>query len=458
MAWIPISGTVPQFTVSGEQALGYVLKFYDIGTVTPMTVSSSASGTPTTTEFVLDAQGYTTLSTVRVIPHVESGYKVVLYLNQADADANATGSAVFVEDNITISGTTGGFISVDNVTQLAAVNTTFFKTALVKGTSAVDDGGQATFYFDANSVAADNGTTIIEPDSGTGRWLMLNVETLWLGDSSVTTSKMAANSVVGNVLQLGLEWKTGLLVSNNATDAEHDIDVAAGQIMDDTNTYRMNCQAITKRIDAAFAVGTGNGGLASADSLGNNTWYGVFELHKSASASVAADSDVIFATTRARALASTGVTGVFDICRLVGAVLTDGSANIIAFKYGGDDWSIWDVLQSVSISPSTGGTDVVIPTPPNMLSKVVYAGDKSSSISPSEGLLTQTDQTNTGPTTTLFDIRVRGDGSTNLGDSIVKDIKTDTQSEIRHRENSGFSNVLLSVIGWKFLPTVTDLV
>ena len=100
MAWLPISGFVPQATESGNQAENYVLKFYEPGTTTPKTMSTNSTGTPTTTSFVLNAQGYTTLSSVVVVPFSEGIYKEVLYLNQADADANNTGSAVFVVDNL----------------------------------------------------------------------------------------------------------------------------------------------------------------------------------------------------------------------------------------------------------------------------------------------------------------------------------------------------------------------
>jgi len=103
MTWRPISGIVPQATANGNQSNGYVWKFYEVGTTTPLTVATSATGATTTTEFVLDSAGYSTLSGNRVIPHVDSAYKVVLYLNQADADANDTGSAVYVIDNIEVS-------------------------------------------------------------------------------------------------------------------------------------------------------------------------------------------------------------------------------------------------------------------------------------------------------------------------------------------------------------------
>lgn len=102
MAFIPISGIVPQATENGNQANGMVLKFYEPGTLTPLAVGIDSTGVTQTTEFVLDIEGYTTLTTTRVVPHVDQIYKEILYLNQADADANNTGSAVYSVDNLDV--------------------------------------------------------------------------------------------------------------------------------------------------------------------------------------------------------------------------------------------------------------------------------------------------------------------------------------------------------------------
>lgn len=100
MAFVPISGIVPQVTENGNQANGMVLKFYEPGTLTPLAVGIDSTGATLTTEFLISIEGYTTLSGNEEIPHVDQIYKIVLYLDQADADANDTGSAVYVIDDI----------------------------------------------------------------------------------------------------------------------------------------------------------------------------------------------------------------------------------------------------------------------------------------------------------------------------------------------------------------------
>jgi hypothetical protein len=86
-------------------------------------------------------------------------------------------------------------IVVSTVAALRAVDTSLYQFAKTLGTSADDDGGQSEYYFDSAGVGADNGTTIIEPDVGGGRWFILNTETQQLGDGSVTTAKVADQNI-----------------------------------------------------------------------------------------------------------------------------------------------------------------------------------------------------------------------------------------------------------------------
>jgi hypothetical protein len=53
------------------------------------------------------------------------------------------------------------------------------------------------------------------------------------------------------------------VISINATDPDHDIDVAVGTCRDSTNTVDMLTTALVKQLDATWVVGTGNGGLNS---------------------------------------------------------------------------------------------------------------------------------------------------------------------------------------------------
>ena len=64
MTWFPIGGICPQATEGGNQADGYVWKFYEAGTTTPLALATDSTGGTTTTNFLLDSEGYATLSSV----------------------------------------------------------------------------------------------------------------------------------------------------------------------------------------------------------------------------------------------------------------------------------------------------------------------------------------------------------------------------------------------------------
>ena len=118
------------------------------------------------------------------------------------------------------------------------------------------------------------------------------------------------------------------LVQSQAADTDHDTTIAVGGTMDSTNAYWLAlASALTKRIDAAWAVGTNNGGLDGTESVAGtpdaSTWYYIHLIARS-------DTGVVDALYSESATAPTMPTN-YDFRRLIGCVLTDSSANIIAY-------------------------------------------------------------------------------------------------------------------------------
>lgn len=114
----------------------------------------------------------------------------------------------------------------------------------------------------------------------------------------------------------------GLALSVNAVDSAHDVDIAAGSGRDaDNSTNMILNSALTKRIDAAWAVGTGNGGLDTGSVAAESTYY--IWLIKRADTNVV---DVLFS------LSSTAPTmpASYDKKRQIGMVSYDGSSAIAA--------------------------------------------------------------------------------------------------------------------------------
>ncbi|RLD23214.1 MAG: hypothetical protein DRI71_05860 [Bacteroidetes bacterium] len=124
------------------------------------------------------------------------------------------------------------------------------------------------------------------------------------------------------VTAISISYLAGLTIINNTVDANHDIDIAIGVCRDIDNSEDMVLSAITKQIDAAWAVGTNNGGL-DIGTVEADTWYGVFIIKRVDTGIV----DILFSKNMAVPVMPTS----YIKKRQIGSVLTDSSSNIIAF-------------------------------------------------------------------------------------------------------------------------------
>ncbi|HVH49688.1 MAG TPA: hypothetical protein VM760_07405 [Sphingomicrobium sp.] len=111
----------------------------------------------------------------------------------------------------------------------------------------------------------------------------------------------------------------GLTYARNASDPTNDIDVAVGSAMDGTNTRFLVLGAgLTKRIDAAWAVGTGQGGLDTGSAA--DTDYYIWLIERADTGVV----DVLFSTS---ATAPT-MPANYSFKRLIGWFRRASSANV----------------------------------------------------------------------------------------------------------------------------------
>lgn len=134
---------------------------------------------------------------------------------------------------------------------------------------------------------------------------------------------------------------SGLVLANNGSDANNDIDIAAGVAADSTNTYMLRLSStMTKRMDASWAAGTNQGGMFTG-SESSSTWYHVCLIRADSDGSI----DAGFDTSTSCANKPAGYTAY----RLIGSVYNDGSSNLKAFY---------------SLETAGGGIKVLWSTPP----------------------------------------------------------------------------------------------
>lgn len=204
------------------------------------------------------------------------------------------------------------------------------------------------------------------------------ITTVQLQDGVVTLAKMAAESkdaanftysgansgVSATTVQGAIDENVtnrghifGLTLSNNSTDSNNDIDIAIGEAAsDDTSPALIILSStITKRLDASWSVGTGNGGLDTGSKT-NSTWYYVWLIRRSDTGVV----DVLFSASPTTPTMPTN----YNQKRRIGFVFVNSSGNIDPFVQFGDTY-IWGVNKSASTTLSdTNVTTRAVAVPP----------------------------------------------------------------------------------------------
>lgn len=234
----------------------------------------------------------------------------------------------------------------------------------------------------------------------------------------------------------------GLTLSNNGTDADHDINIAAGSCRNAANTADITLGAFVKQIDATWSAGSAAGGLASSlTAPAANTWYHVFAIIVGGTADAGFDTSI----TGANLIADHTATSV----RRIGSVLTNGTANIIAFLQVGDD-VYWDVHPSDvdGGSAATTGTDVVLSVPIGLRVTAKFnanAGGAAASIAfYPKGLTGATPGLGAAPPIGQAGIPGQAGG----GSHDAVECITDTAATVKAFSSASIADMNISTVGW----------
>ena len=268
-----------------------------------------------------------------------------------------------------------------------------------------------------------------------------------IADGTIVAADIADNQ------NLGIEnfVPRGLICSNDS-DASHDVAISVGGVRDATNTVNMSLAAIlTKRIDAAWAVGDNNGGLDGTESSGGtpdaSTMYYIWLIKRS-------DTGVVDALYSESATGPTLPTN-YDYKRLIGAVYTNGSANITAFVNRGMNF-MYTASPIVDINDTslTGDTEETgtLSVPPSSIAWVYAQGSNTgSSQTLGRFLLYNADQTlATGVGNSWLAIGTAGtfDHATTAGQITVN---ASSQVKYEQNEDSGTASIIVSTYGFTML-------
>lgn len=235
----------------------------------------------------------------------------------------------------------------------------------------------------------------------------------------------------------GILW--GCTTANNSTDATNDIDFASGFATDSTNVVLMNlASGLTKRLDAAWAVGTNQGGLFSGSIA--NTTYHCFIIMRPDTGVVDAGFDTSI-TAANRPVAYTYYRRVWSIVRSGGAILL--------YTQNGDEGTWNAPISNVSTAnPGTSAVTATLTVPLGLVAlakMAVYAGNPGTN---GYGLISELSSANTTPSATATNFSFDSSGAFNGATTVTA--HTNTSGQVRYRVSaSGLSlTVNISTVGW----------
>ena len=232
----------------------------------------------------------------------------------------------------------------------------------------------------------------------------------------------------------------GLTLSNNVSDAINDIDIASGKARDIDDTSNMVLSAaLTKRLDAAWAVGTGNGGRDTGSIA--NTTYHVWLIKRSDTGVV----DALFSTSAS----SPTMPANYDCKRRIGSITRSGDA-IRAFVQYGDNF-LWSVpLVDFNGTPATSATTLPLTLPTGVVVTAqlsLQLGTISTNID-SKVLVTALTQADTDPAS-IYQVAVRTAGDNRgYGSAATVLVPTDTSAQVRYRRSGSSATFSLQTFGW----------
>ena len=246
-------------------------------------------------------------------------------------------------------------------------------------------------------------------------------------------------------------YVSGLTYANNGTDGDHDIDVTIGAARDDADSDNLKLTAaLTKQIDATWAVGDDAGGLDTG-TVANNTWYAIWLIKRS-------DTGVVDALFSASFSAPTMPTD-YDKKRLIGAVRTDGSANIIPIvttELAGGGLEVKWVTERESfdvLNPGTSATLRAVDVPPMIVDALLVLGATNENGVSNGGwrafdpAMADAAPSYTAPPYNTVGINTNSVGATTVGPLPVR---TNSSGQINTRAAASSANTAMraSTIGW----------
>jgi hypothetical protein len=229
---------------------------------------------------------------------------------------------------------------------------------------------------------------------------------------------------------------------SNAADTVNDITVAVGEACaEGGGTSMVLSGAITKQIDATWAVGTNAGGL-NTGAVANSTWYEVHLIKRLDTGVV----DVMFTTTANRATLPANYTKQ----RRIGWVQTQAAgAGIRQFTQVDNHFTLTTQVNDVNAAKTLTATAVTLTAPPNSIARFRATADMSTSVNANSAIVFS--EIVEGNVTPAISTGIASLGYWDLATGASAghfELRVSSTSTIEHDADVAVGNFDISTFGW----------
>lgn len=231
---------------------------------------------------------------------------------------------------------------------------------------------------------------------------------------------------------------SGLTLSNGTGDPTNDIDISAGMATDSTSAEMMIlASALTKRLDATWSVGDGNGGR-DGGSIGNNVYH--VHLIKRLDTGVV---DALFSLSATSPTLPTNYT----VFRRIGSIIRSGGA-ILTFSQFGDEFLLDAPVLDVDVSDQGLAAvlrTLTVPTGVKVRASFRARGNCASAYAI---IFSSPDVASAAPTPGAAAPLADLTQSSAIASGGTFTVRTNTSGEIRTRSNQASTTVAIATLGW----------
>jgi hypothetical protein len=216
--------------------------------------------------------------------------------------------------------------------------------------------------------------------------------------------------------------------------------VAAGSATDSANVDTITLASAMSKTTAAWAAGSGNGGLGPSVTLANSTWYHVHLIKNLSGPAV----DVLFSN-----LASgPSLPGGYTEYRRLGSILTNASGQWVLFSQNGDEFLFTVPMTDVNTS-TLGTTASLFPlsVPTGIQVNALFRASISSATAGISILVTSPDETSSAVGTPAGNASLTNANTTSSG-RMTFNLRTDTSGRIRAVASAAATTFVVATYGW----------